>query len=482
MPLYNRERDFTQTTLQDIRDNLRGETIPYRELSQFWTANGDVFDIADPAQEIQFLESTMTDLRGWMSEEAPKALDNIEADICQLDTNYAVRCDEVTEEIVTYGIVVDLLIEAIGSENFAAAFSKAAMSNRIKQEAPSIWTHGAERRAFYNNITEQFGFDINTAIIMWKVWNGIKGNNPEADQQELDYMFARALSQLCYNKGGESAGQWRAGAGYVYGYSTEEEWEYFKGIGLSIEEYNYLRYKVRVQNNIVSSPQGHSTEKLMNMKENDRAKYDNWKESMEKGLGRKLSDKEFEELWSAQYNSYCVKQSDGSYQGKTDYAHMMYVIAGCCVDDNAAGVKSKYPPWPANWISGTFWDNHDTRRQFVGWLGDATYTGKDKKGTSFGPDDYTADLDADNIRKRMTDDNISFMQASKEYYADLEKDPYLRTKEFKKNNSYNDVQQAIFAAAKVKNMEELKEKDGWSDSYDFLKSLENDDPNILPYH
>ena len=354
-----------------------------------------------------------------------------------------------------------------------------------------------ERQEFLSNVMEQYGFDIETALILWDVWVSIGINNPDAEQKELDWMFTRAISQLSYNLGDILDEQWRAGAGFVYGYSEDEEREYFLGLGLSEEQYKRLRYKVRVQNQIVGNPSSFHPDDVSKWKGSDEKLpdgstrsdlYYTYKSNMERGLGRKLTDAEFDKLWSEQYNSFCTKQPDGTYAGKTDLAHMMYTIAAGCVAEDAKGVEGNYPPFPYSvplWGGKTLWTNHDERRDCTGWLGDATHVDDETNRTSLGPDDYTADLDADNIRRRMQDQNLSFMQASAEYYSELDDNPKLRTQEFKESHSYDSVQKVILLAAGVQSPDELideKHADTWIDSYNFLKSLQNDNSTMWLYH
>jgi hypothetical protein len=143
-------------------------------------------------------------------------------------------------------------------------------------------------------------------------------------------------------------------------------------------------------------------------------------------IGRRLTDADFDRLWREQFESFAIRQTDGNYKVKIDFAHMMYTSAGGCATRNTPGAVNYYPlPF------GNLWKDAETRRQYIGWLGDATYIDPDTGRISFGPDDYTADLDADNIRRRMTNNNISFMQASSEYYTVLESNPLQRTQEFK---------------------------------------------------
>ena len=473
MALFDRDRDFTEATLQAIRTNLRVDSSPYNDLSRFWINNGDVFDFADPTDEIRYLENSMSELRFWMSETALQKLDSIETSVRQLDSNYASRCNEVTEEIATYGRVVDILIGSIGSPDFVTSFNKADIWEKINEEAPQLLDRRTEKQWFFLNMAREFGFDLETIKIMWKVWEGIVANNPTSSQRELDWMFIRALSQFCYNEGDQLKSQWRAGAGYVCGYGEDKELIYFLSLGLSIEEFNLLRYKIRVQHEIVGLPEEFSPEKLEGMRTDNRKEYLEWKSYMEKALGRELSDKEFEQLWRTQFSNFCTPLSDGKHQAKADFAHMMYTLAGCYADKNTKGVAKKFPPF----VSPKLWDNPDTRKQIIGWLGDATIAGSDDK-ISFGPDDYAADLDADNIYRRMEKNNSSYFQESMNYYEELNENPQLRAQEFEKNNDYASVEKAVLDGAHVKSLDELKAKDGWSDSYDFLMSLKNNDPVI----
>lgn len=94
---------------------------------------------------------------------------------------------------------------------------------------------------------------------MVNVYNAIKQKNPDANQKEIDRVFSRSISQLFYNKGDAVANQWRAGAGYQYGYGEEEERKYFiDKLGLSQSDYKYLRQMIRLQQFMVSSPKKYS--------------------------------------------------------------------------------------------------------------------------------------------------------------------------------------------------------------------------------
>lgn len=483
MAIPNRERDFTAETLNMIESNFKTEKEPYRELSTWWNQDGGVFDTIDPTPEIQYLESYMSELREFMAVTAPNALKTITDSVSDAEATYVTQVTALKNEVTDYGKAVDTLIEIISDKDFATNFDKTKLIEKVFAAAPILSAIKEEKDAFIANAKEQYGFDEETAKIMWKVWQGIKEANPTATPRELSYIYTRAISQLWYNKGNIQDEQWRAGAGYIYGYTDEEKWEYFKTLGLNEEEYKLLNYNVRVQSVIVgdiskNSPAG--IQKMFQEKDTDKDRnYYNRKEQMEKGLGKVLTDDEFKKIWKQYYDRYTMKDPiSNKVVARTDFAHQMYTIAGALAPSDAEGIKKKFPPWIITWrTGGRYWTDEESRKQYIGWLGDATYLGIDNDGISFGSDDYASDLDADNIRRRMEKDGFKkdVTQISKEYYIDLEKNDKIRTQEFKHNNPYEDVEKKVLTAAGVKNVEDLKSKQGWSDSYDFLISLKNDD-------
>jgi len=125
------------------------------------------------------------------------------------------------------------------------------------------------------------------------------------------------------------------------------------------------------------------------------------------------------------------------------------------------------------------WENAEEHKDVVGWLGDAVYTGDNNK-TSFGNDDYIADLDADNIAHR-TQNGGTLLNNMNEYYQDLSAGnaDTLRTEEFLKNNSYEDIETAVFDRTSFndanedgkKTLEDLKDNETYKGTYDFLKKL-----------
>ena len=135
-----------------------------------------------------------------------------------------------------------------------------------------------------------------------------------------------------------------------------------------------------------------------------------YKASMEIALGKQLSDLEFERLWTDQYNAMSTA---------SDYAH--YNIT------KAAIFATDYPPFTFDvieWIKRKLANQQtggsdSTREDMAGWLGDATIRTNNGK-VAFSPDDYMADLDADNVMNIMKTQNISHSEAEAIYFKRLE--------------------------------------------------------------
>lgn len=352
---------------------------------------------------------------------------------------------------------------------------------------------GLMQRYFKENMQEQFGFDERTVNIMWNFYSAIKSKNPNATQQEVDYLFARTLSQLFYNESAESSfmeGAWAAGAGCVNDYDSQG---YITGLGISEDDYNYLYYTVRLQHSICSGDVKTKVEEIEDKLELDgKEEYYN---KMKKGLGLTELDKDtYMENYRRFYNMY---------ENKPDFAHMMYTISAALAPDGVEGLKNSSFVVNIFTKKVTMWDSAKTRIDYTGWLGDATWPGvkeeispadnwnafwgtKDEgsmygdleavlnNNTSFGNDDYMADLDADNIIHRI-DENTSLMEAINDYYKESNGGEN-RAAEFLENNEYAEVEGVILERAGVSSLEALKNK--WEESYNFLVKLKNEGTSV----
>ena len=326
---------------------------------------------------------------------------------------------------------------------------------------------------FIQQLIEQFGFDAKTARLMFEVYDKIQDVYKDSPQEERDWYFARAMSQLGdYNSMEKKVlfftietNAWRKGAGWAYEYDGEEKF-FLDTLVLNKEDYLYLRQMIRLQHFIASDSSNYSYNALCTLKSEDSAEFAIWKGNMEKATGKTFTDDEYMEYYKELYEQM------GS---KGDCSHMFYTIAANLNDD-----KHKVDN---NWInlgaSALSWKNAEERKDVVGWLGDAVYTGDNNK-TSFGNDDYIADLDADNIAHR-TQSGGTLLNNMNEYYQGLSggNADTLRTEEFLKNNSYEDVETAVFDRIFFydanedgkKTLEDLKDNETYKDTYNFLKKL-----------
>ncbi len=187
--------------------------------------------------------------------------------------------------------------------------------------------------------------------------------------------------------------------------------------------------------------------------------------TMEDGIGEVLEDDDYLKLYKKIF--YAVGE-------KGDFSHMLYTVSANLIDEGNE-VENK---WFNVGAPETSWSNIEQRKDVVGWLGDAVYDG-DEYRTSFGMDDYIADLDADNIAY-MTTNEKSLVEAMNEYYDELQKagDEY-RTEIFVKNNTFEEIEKAVLERLPVYdnngdgnlNYKDLEKIDKYKDTYDFLKRL-----------
>ncbi|MDR1769868.1 MAG: DUF4280 domain-containing protein [Hungatella sp.] len=321
----------------------------------------------------------------------------------------------------------------------------------------------------------QFGFNEKASKTMKEVYDKIQEKYKELSQMERNWLFARAISQLGdYNNKTVNVlflkietHAWRKGAGWAYKYDKEEKF-FIESLGIKKEDYQYLRQMVRLQHFMSSDPLKYSYDALKQKHKKKTDDFNTWKSNMENATGKTFSDQEYLDYYKELYQSF---------GGKGDYSHMMYTIAAN-LNDNRHKVDNKWNNIGAKSLS---WKNAEERKDVTGWLGDAVYTGDNNK-ISFGMDDYIADLDADNIAYRTADDT-GLLDCMEQYYSDISSgnQDELRTKEFLENNSYEDIEKAVFDRIMSedknhdgkKNVEDLKDNETYKGTYDFLIKLKN---------
>ena len=314
---------------------------------------------------------------------------------------------------------------------------------------------------YKESLKVQYGFDDKTSRIIVKLKRNIYKDSRIKDD-EKDYVLTRLLGGLSYDlnpsiEGWFEKSMWQATAGIGKNFGDnlmDIETQLKAYLNLTNEEYEYLRYKVRIQHGNYGYYDSIDGEYL-----------ESYKNSMETALNRKITEDEFEKLWNEQIDSF---------KGKTDFAHQYITMA-----THLYG-KSRVPD-----ILG----GHDNTNNMSGWLGDTTNVAD--VNPSIGNDDYKADLDSVNITSIMKKDNISFIEASNKYYNNLENGTYNRAEEFKKNIGLNEVKNKIFnqlvmtkkdgeILAKPSNIEYIKKN--YPQTYNFIKSVENNKNDLHNYH
>ncbi len=277
--------------------------------------------------------------------------------------------------------------------------------------------------AFEASLKEQFSLEDRTAQIMSSVYSNLKSKYSYLPQKEIDYMFARLIGGFTYDNF-----EWDSTAGKVLdGY---DEKVYFTSIlGLTSEDYHYLRYKIRLQNQISAYTKAlyiKNNEYSKNSVPKDELKsYSDMKVNYEKGHSviTPLSDVEFIVLWNAQ-----MKQ----LFGKGDIAHQFITTSAILATDlDKNGILANL------WLGGD-----ENREDMAGWLGDATIRGDEGK-TSFGKDDYIADLDAENITYIMKTKGLDLLTAMNMYYNEVGIN-YTRAQKFLEHTSLETVKEKIF--------------------------------------
>ena len=305
----------------------------------------------------------------------------------------------------------------------------------------------------------QYGFDDKIARIIIKVRKNIY-NDPRIPNNEKDYVFTRLLGGLSYGHE-ENNFLNRFMWGNTAGLGKEAQGEFlnikeqFKEYGrLTDSEYEYLKYKVRIQHD------GYGY--YNSIDEGDRPQY---KETMETVLGRKITEDEFKKLWNSQIDAF---------KGKTDFAHQYITMA--------THLYGK--PRLADIRGG-----HKNTNDMSGWFGDTTDVAD--TNPNIGNADYKADLDAVNIVSSMKKNNSNFITASNSYYDKLENNVYNRAEEFKKNVDFNEVKDKIYnqlimskrdgeIVSKPSNIDYIKRN--YSQTYNFIKSVENNQNDIKNYY
>ena len=314
---------------------------------------------------------------------------------------------------------------------------------------------------YKESLKVQYGFDDKTSRIIVKLKRNIYKDSRIKDD-EKDYVLTRLLGGLVYGHEENSLlnqTMWNNTAGFgqlesqVPEFALKIKGQFKKYGDLTDSEYNYLKYKVRIQHGDYSP-----------LSDDNRL---NYKKNMEVAIGHTLTEKEFNKLWNNQVDSF---------KSKTDFAHQYITMS----------THLYRRPRFADLIGG-----REKTNDISGWLGDTTSAAGDPP--SIGNDDYKADLDSVNITSLMKKNNISFIEASNKYYNNLENGTYNRAEEFKKNIPLNKVEDKIFEQLRVYYVDKDNRpgskpstiddiKKNYPQTYNFIKSLDNNQNDLKNYN
>ena len=307
---------------------------------------------------------------------------------------------------------------------------------------------------------DMYGFEKEEVRIMDKIRVGLKAFDPELTDDEIDWVYTRAIGRLVYGDSNDSLKEWFDMMMWDGTVTTElipEEQLFTKVIGLSQQEYKLLRYKVRVQNQILGAVEATNYDVFKN---NDSI-MNSYKQAMENAIGYQLSDDEFEVLWRRQY---------ANMRNASDYAH--YNIT------TAAMLATDYPPvfldfieWIKRLLANQQTGGSDSSREdMAGWLGDATLKTNSESHVSFTQDDYKADLDAENVINIMKSQGIPYQEAEDLYFRRLDNGES-RADIFLSHTPLDQVIDAILSKLNVESFDELKIVE--PDTYNFILNLKN---------
>ena len=289
-----------------------------------------------------------------------------------------------------------------------------------------------QEKAFVQTMMAEYGFDAETAQQLLTIKQGIDKKFPNSSQEFRDYIFLRVVGAANYNefKWNETAG----GLGdYFYKEFVSDPHtgqklrtlkpivEIYQELGLKEEKAKELYYNLRLQHALSNG--GDSVKK---MHEADLSsgtnRYEDAKKNYKDTYG---TTKGFDQFWDSKLKAY---SNNGA--GHADFTHQSITMA-THLNPNQVQLSDLY-------------GGREHVKDLSGWEGDTTFNANDMK-PSIGEDDYKADLDSVNLIGRMQKGQ-SYDQAITSYYADLQKDPSQREREFLKNKDWKKVRGTIYSS------------------------------------
>ena len=289
-----------------------------------------------------------------------------------------------------------------------------------------------QEKAFVQTMMAEYGFDAETAQQLLTIKQGIDKKFPNSSQEFRDYIFLRVVGAANYNEF-----KWNETAGGLGDYFYKEfvsdphtgqklrtlkpVLEIYQELGLKEEKAKELYYNLRLQHALSNG--GDSVKK---MHEADLSsgtnRYEDAKKNYKDTYG---TTKGFDQFWDSKLKAY---SNNGA--GHADFTHQSITMA-THLNPNQVQLSDLY-------------GGREHVKDLSGWEGDTTFNANDMK-PSIGEDDYKADLDSVNLIGRMQKGQ-SYDQAITSYYADLQKDPSQREREFLKNKDWKKVRGTIYSS------------------------------------
>lgn len=321
-------------------------------------------------------------------------------------------------------------------------------------------------KAFITSLMAEYGFDLKTARLILKTKQRIDKKFPNKSQVEKDYLFTLVMGSFVYHEDSGGSGyvknqMWFQTAGNmadVTGLPIRNASDFVEWLGVDKNDVKKLRYEIRLQHAMASGTVNSS------LNAEDKESY---KKAYENIYG-KVSDDEFDKKWQQKFMSYTdtTKLNGKILYTNADFAHQLITTATILR--------------PQTSLSDLYGGKNHVEN-LAGWLGDTTSAAG--ASPSIGNDDYRADLDTVNITARMKRSGISYIEASNNYYSDINLGKVTRADEFKVNQNYDEMESAIVGSnvgsLDEESMERLRKE--YPESYNFIMSVQNGDNNLKDY-
>lgn len=281
---------------------------------------------------------------------------------------------------------------------------------------------GISKQEFTDMQREQYGFDEETAQAMWDIYAALYSKYPNADQQYIDWMWLRIMSQTDYN-----GNEWNITAGQVSG--VGDDGELVSGddfvtqtLGIDPDEWAKLKLAIAMQHALCDGNTNLNKEEEKKLRQLYRDVYKT-EDGFSDYIGTAIQKYEMHDNPSPHGSPDKVAYADFSHQCATSAA--LYL--------DSTGIDLLF--------SG----GSNERKDYAGWLGDCLIKGDNEGDATLGPDDYKADLDADNISRRARGQGTSYQQAARDYYNEIATGATNRADEFLSNhNGYDNIVNSIY--------------------------------------